>query len=157
MYSKFHFISHSCYKFIEIYTIFYISALPSTLSQKSTFDSLSPYISQNNIEAWLTQFSSFYNRYYKSEYGLEAADWLFAQVDALRETASSKVNVTVRKFTHSFAQYSTIARIEPANFTPSSDVVILSAHMDSINQNSPINGKAPGADDDGSTSIFSFF
>ena len=69
----------------------------------------------------------------------------------MRESASPKVNVTVRKFTHSFVQYSTIARIEPAGFSPSdkSDIVIISAHMDSINLNNPMNGKAPGADDNG--------
>jgi bacterial leucyl aminopeptidase len=46
---------------------------------------------------------------------------------------------------------SVIGRIEGTN--SSAPVVIIGAHLDSINEEDPMSGRAPGADDDGSGAI----
>jgi bacterial leucyl aminopeptidase len=46
---------------------------------------------------------------------------------------------------------SVIARIEGT--TSGAAVVIIGAHLDSINQSNPSSGRAPGADDDGTGSV----
>ena len=65
--------------------------------------------------------------------------------------ASSRSDVTVSKFSHSWSQFSVIARFEGTS--SSSSIVVLGAHEDSINLSSPSSGRAPGADDDGSGTV----
>lgn len=60
------------------------------------------------------------------------------------------------KFKHSWAQFSVIARINAttsSSSSPSAPLVILGAHLDSINLHNPSTGSAPGADDDGSGTV----
>lgn len=52
--------------------------------------------------------SSFYNRYYRSTYGTQAATWLFNQV---KTVAAANSAITVTQFTHSFSQPSIIVKI----------------------------------------------
>ena len=59
--------------------------------------------------------------------------------------------MTVSKFSHSWSQFSVIARFEGTS--SSSSIVVLGAHEDSINLSSPSSGRAPGADDDGSGTV----
>lgn len=59
--------------------------------------------------------------------------------------------MTVTKFSHSWTQQSIIAKIAGTSTTASA--VILGAHEDSINLNSPTSGRAPGADDDGTGTV----
>jgi len=105
-------------------------------------------ISVDNLKADLTQLSSFNNRYYKSPTGVNASAWIRS---TLKEIAAGREGVTISEFKHSWGQSSTIARIEGK--VAKSPVTILGAHMDSINLNNPMNGRAPGADDDGSGSV----
>lgn len=55
-------------------------------------------------------------------------------------------------FTHSWKQNSIIIRLEDINSTTNEKdaVVILGAHLDSVNWLNPWFGRSPGADDDGS-------
>jgi leucyl aminopeptidase len=85
-------------------------------------------------------FSSFQNRYYKSSYGKQSSEWLLSQVNAVI-TASGAKNVTATAFPHSWGQNSIIAQIPGL----SAKTIVIGAHQDSINQASPMNGKAPGA------------
>lgn len=59
--------------------------------------------------------------------------------------------ITVKQYSHTFIMSSIIARIEGS--TPDAPLVIIGAHLDSINQMSPSSGKAPGADDNGTGSV----
>lgn len=98
----------------------------------------------------LEKFSSFNNRYYRSPTGVESANWMFEQVNALlRSTGAAQRGATVRKFTHSFQQPSIIATI-PGK---SKNTIVVGAHQDSVNSRSPTSGRAPGADDNGSGSV----
>ncbi len=64
--------------------------------------------------------------------------------------AQNRSDITISKFNHTWTQFSVIARFEGESDGP---VTILGAHEDSINLNSPTNGRAPGADDDGSGTV----
>jgi leucyl aminopeptidase len=81
--------------------------------------------------------------------GKQSSEWLLQQVQAVA-TASGVSGVTVRAFSHSsWTQNSVIATI-PGK---SANIIAIGAHQDSVNGASPMNGRAPGADDDGSGSV----
>lgn len=93
------------------------------------------------MQSNLDSLTAFNTRYYKSTTGQQSAQWIF---DTLAEMARGKSGVTVTKFTHSWAQFSVIARIAG---TTSGPVTILGCHQDSINLSARSTGRAPGADD----------
>ncbi|KAG6918153.1 hypothetical protein DXG01_016138 [Tephrocybe rancida] len=107
-------------------------------------------ITTENMERYLSNLTSFNNRYYKSTTGIAATSWLEMTLkDIASSYSASNVNVSI--FNHTFGpQGSVIARIPGTTTGP---VTILGAHLDSINLNDPLNGRAPGADDDGSGTI----
>ncbi|KAI7862433.1 hypothetical protein BDF14DRAFT_1736247 [Spinellus fusiger] len=122
-------------------------------------DEVAPFIADLStvpMRKFLTQFTSFRNRYYKSEYGAASSRWLLDQV---KSVASRADHVTVSSFAHKWSQSSVIARFEGSNKALEKELVIVGAHQDSLNMWLPYNGRAPGADDDGSgsTSIFEAF
>jgi len=106
-------------------------------------------VSLTNMQSYLNSLTAFNNRYYKSQTGLDATNWIVKTVgDIAAQFPASKA--TVSAFKHTWLQGSIIAHIPGTTTGP---VTILGAHMDSINQNSPTSGRAPGADDDGSGSV----
>ncbi|KXJ87517.1 hypothetical protein Micbo1qcDRAFT_124669 [Microdochium bolleyi] len=125
-----------------------IQAYPTAMTQTTAVRSLIAKYSVANVRSKLTTFSGFFNRYYRSTYGVQSAQWLFDQVQATI-TASGAQGVTVRKVTHTFSQFSVVATIPGT----SAKTVVVGAHQDSINQANPANGQAAGADDDGSGSM----
>ncbi|KAJ3159619.1 hypothetical protein HDU86_001628 [Geranomyces michiganensis] len=126
-------------------------ALP-TPSQQAVIKPILDQIDKEKMKAWLTTLTQFNNRYYKSTTGKQASQWIQQQASTLAATAPPSLSVTVTPFTHSWGQSSVIARITPKNTTlpKTTPIVVLGAHLDSINQNNPMSGRAPGADDDGS-------
>ncbi|KAJ3172217.1 hypothetical protein HDU88_007035 [Geranomyces variabilis] len=136
-------------------------ALPAKPTHQSVIKPLLEEISEKKMEKWLTKLSDFRTRYFRTSTGKAAAEHILDQVQALADDANSKrgMNVTVRPFAHSWGQSSVIARIEPtasAGVAQSPEIVIVGAHLDSVNQWNPYFGRSPGADDDGSgsTTIF---
>ncbi|KAF5383645.1 hypothetical protein D9615_003820 [Tricholomella constricta] len=97
-------------------------------------------ISLTNMQSYLGSLTAFNNRYYRSQTGVDATNWIVKTVG----------DATVKAFAHSWVQSSIIARIPGTTNGP---VTILGAHMDSINLSNPTSGRAPGADDDGSGSV----
>ncbi|KAF6063182.1 Peptidase M28 family protein [Candida albicans] len=96
----------------------------------------------------LSKFTSFYTRYYKSDYGAESAEWLYQQISDI--IAPVKDTVTISKVEHKgWKQFSIIVSI-PGKVT---DKVVVGAHQDSANLILPNLMKAPGADDDGSGTV----
>ncbi|TPX55296.1 hypothetical protein PhCBS80983_g05437 [Powellomyces hirtus] len=135
------------------------AALPATPTQQTLVKSLIAGISEAQMKSFLTKFTGYNNRYYKSSTGKAAALWLADQARALATEANAKgLNVTVSTFSHTWGQSSVIARINPSsgNGTTKPEVVVLGAHLDSINSRNPMSGRAPGADDDGSGSVTIF-
>ena len=111
----------------------------------------------DHMRVFLTKFSSFHTRYYKSRSGKAASEWIYATATELARKSASKV--TVQKFVHPWDQFSVIARFEPNTTvpnlvnqqeystarTPDQEIVIIGSHIDSINQWNPYFGRAPGA------------
>ncbi|KAG0320580.1 Leucine aminopeptidase 1 [Linnemannia gamsii] len=109
-------------------------------------------LSTANMEVALKEFTSFYNRYYKSETGKQSAQWLYKQISDLIEESDADSDVSIRKFQHKWDQFSIIARFEGKDESLSNQPVIVGAHQDSVNMWLPMLA-APGADDDGSGTV----
>ncbi|PPQ63807.1 hypothetical protein CVT24_009802 [Panaeolus cyanescens] len=107
-------------------------------------------VSTSNMQSYLSSLTAFNNRYYKASTGASASNWILNTVNSIASTYG-RSDVTAKLFTHSYVQSSIIAKIPGTN--PSAEVVILGAHMDSINLSNPTSGRAPGADDDGTGSV----
>ncbi|TRM58936.1 hypothetical protein BD626DRAFT_437692 [Schizophyllum amplum] len=117
---------------------------PTPSHQSELHGALNLIASETQI-AYLSELTTkFNNRYYNSTDGKSASDWVYGLA---QQFANSHDLVSVSKFEHSgFEQYSVIARIEGSTEGP---VTIIGAHLDSTNSQDPVNGPAPGADDDG--------
>lgn len=99
------------------------------------------------VKSNLANFTSFYTRYYKSETGLESANWLFCNVCSL---VYGIEGVIIKKIHHNgWDQYSIVVTIPGKT----KDKVVVGAHQDSINLLFPNILSAPGADDDGSGTV----
>lgn len=104
----------------------------------------------------LTRLTQFRTRYYKSATGLEASNWLYDQILGVVVDEEASDYIEVRKFEHNgWKQNSIIARIEGSDEEFKDEVVIVSAHLDSVNMWTPYL-PAPGADDNGSGTVTIF-
>jgi leucyl aminopeptidase len=129
---------------------------PTKPGFKNIVDPILEHVSVDEMEQFLTEYSTtFHTRYYKSLEGAKASKWLYNQVTGLGNLVAAGIKFEVNEFKHSWGQSSIIARVE-GSLSPKKDCVILSAHLDSVNQYNPWFGRAPGADDNGSgtTTIF---
>ncbi|KAI1265405.1 hypothetical protein F5Y18DRAFT_51647 [Xylariaceae sp. FL1019] len=117
------------------------ATFPSAPSHQSTANPLIANVNQSNLQSWTNTLANFYNRYYRGSYAATSAAWVFSTV---KSVASVNSAITVTQFTHSYSQPSVIAKIPGT----SSDIIIVSAHYDSIG--STTSGRAPGADDNAS-------
>nr|AJD23167.1 leucyl aminopeptidase [Onygena corvina] len=120
-------------------------AFPGSVSHQDEVKPLLEKLSGAHMRSNLEKFSSYPNRYYQSDTGVESAEWLLSQVQAVLANVKG---ATVEKVQHDFKQPS-VRAIIPGK---SEKIVIVGAHQDSINiQNRA--GSAPGADDNGSGSV----
>ncbi|WP_411744109.1 M20/M25/M40 family metallo-hydrolase [Reinekea sp.] len=103
-------------------------------------------MTEPGIRGTVTDLQAFTNRYYTSTHGVDSAHWLR---DEWSTISSTRADISVSLFSHSWAQPSVIITIEGR--TNPSEVVVLGAHLDSIISGSMGNDtRAPGADDDAS-------
>ncbi|KAJ2380317.1 hypothetical protein GGI05_006348, partial [Coemansia sp. RSA 2603] len=121
------------------------TAFPSTLTHQSQVSKILPKVSEDTPRLVLAEFTKFPNRYYNSQNGKKSSEWLLNTIKQL----VPGVNATL--FNHCFPQSSVIVHIEGSQAP--NEIVIISAHQDSINLNNPSTGRAPGADDDGSGTV----
>jgi leucyl aminopeptidase len=120
---------------------------PIKVSQKEELVPLLKHLNKTNIQTNLEYFTTFHNRYYLSEYGKNSSIWLLNLInDTIKETGADKHGVTVVPFKHTWEQHSIIVTI-PGK---SNGTIVVGAHQDSVNHDDRVNGRAPGADDDGS-------
>lgn len=120
------------------------AVFPSAPSHTAEAKVLTAKAVQSNLSSWTNSLAGFYNRYYRGSYAASSSQWVY---DTVVSVAAANSAITVSKFTHSYSQPSIIAKIPGT----SSNVVVVSAHFDSINQSNTA-GKAPGADDNASVS-----
>lgn len=135
---------------------------PLELSHSEKIKSIFPDLSQDYMRDVLTQYSTFHTRYYRTEYGLNASLWLAEQVRevALKGEKDGKPrhDISVEIYDHKgWPQKSIIATIPGKNATDqhmpynaNGDVVVISAHLDSVNMFGFSTLRSPGADDNGS-------
>ena len=123
---------------------------PAKPAYNSTVKSMAKKLEKKNMRKHLETFTAFHTRYYKSDYGIQSAQWLYDQVnDTITASGADKYGATVEKFAHPWGQFSIIARI-PGK---SNKTIAIGAHQDSINLFLPSFLAAPGADDDGSGTV----
>lgn len=118
-------------------------------SQQSTVETLLTQVNEGSFIAKVTTLSAFNNRYYTSQTGVDASNWIR---DEYKKIAGSRTDIKVEQFTHNFNQPSVIATIE-GNGVNKNEVVIIGGHIDSINQGlwgDKKKARAPGADDNAS-------
>lgn len=122
-------------------------AYPTKPAYSKIVANLNQKIDKELIKNNLAKFTSFYTRYYKSEHGVESANWLHEKVSNLVQDIPS---ATVEKIKHNgWNQYSIIVSIPGVI----KDKVVVGAHQDLINLLFPNVLGAPGADDDGSGTV----
>ncbi|KIY63172.1 Zn-dependent exopeptidase [Cylindrobasidium torrendii FP15055 ss-10] len=121
---------------------------PSAPAKQDIVNPLLETLSLDNIRAHVDALGAFHNRYWKSESGAQASQWI---VDTAAEITSSAsyTEASVAAYNHSFVQNSVIAHIPGVSNGP---LTIIGAHMDSANASDLMNGRAPGQDDNASGS-----
>jgi leucyl aminopeptidase len=102
---------------------------------------------EKNIEATIIALSGFTNRYYTTQSGVDASNWLMQQWASM---SSGRPDISVRQFAHAkYPQQSVVLTI--AGSDNGAEAVVVGAHLDSI-RSLGMGEKtvAPGADDDAS-------
>jgi leucyl aminopeptidase len=115
-----------------------------TLDNATTVNALMGSVLESNVRSTITSLSSYSTRYYTSQGGVDAANWLLSKWKSY--VPASRTDVTVELFRHaSWAQPSVILTIRGT--TLPNEIVVVGGHLDSVNSSG---GNAPGADDDAS-------
>lgn len=126
------------------------SSFPTSVSHKSEVEAIIEKVDMEKIKKQLQCFSSFHNRYFNSRFGVEAAEWLHAEVKKTIDR-SGQPFASVRLIQHqAWSQPSIIVSI-PGQVRLKT--IVAGAHLDSVISNDRGAGRAPGADDNGSGSI----
>ena len=100
-------------------------------------------LSVSRMENVVEQFGSYYSRYYESDTGIQASQWLRGQWVGISESRS---DISVDYYEHGdWPQPSVMATITGA--TLPEEYVIIGGHLDSINRIQPATNIAPGMDD----------
>jgi bacterial leucyl aminopeptidase len=112
-------------------------------------------VNTSHIEENLLRLTSFHTRFYRTTSGAAASNWIQSTIEEYASHANKNWNITITPFIHSWTQNSIIVHVEDQNASKSvnskeNGVVILGAHLDSVNWLNPWFGRSPGADDDGS-------
>ncbi|MCV2371153.1 M20/M25/M40 family metallo-hydrolase [Roseateles oligotrophus] len=117
------------------------------IDEQATLTPLLAQMQSSNIGQTILDLSAFTNRYYKTAGGVSASSWL---TQRWTNIAAGRSDVTVEQFSHpNWAQKSVILTIRGSD--NAREVVVLGAHLDSINKNGTTETTiAPGADDDAS-------
>jgi leucyl aminopeptidase len=123
------------------------SPLSYVIDNRALVEPMLAQMNDKNIEETIARLSAFPNRYYKSQPGVDASNWLFTRWS---EMAAGRPDITVKQFTHTdYPQKSVILRI--AGSEKPDESIVLGAHLDSILMSKMSDtALAPGADDDAS-------
>jgi leucyl aminopeptidase len=126
--------------------------LPTKPSHSTTVNPMLNRIDTERMRERLTKLTSYMNRYYRSKTGQESAKWVQNTVQQILD--EHKITwASIQTFRHSWPQNSLIVRILPVEpVTEQTPIVIVGAHQDTVRGGFFEDGRAPGADDDGSGS-----
>lgn len=116
------------------------------IDNQDEVNALLPQLQESNVRSTIVHLSIDYkNRYYSTHYGVNASDDL---VQTWKALAAGRDDVTVKQFTHNWAQKSVIMTIKGT--TRPKQIVVIGGHLDSTIGNTQEESIAPGADDDAS-------
>ncbi|MDW5417612.1 M28 family metallopeptidase [Iodobacter sp. CM08] len=117
------------------------------LDNQSVVNALLPQMQDSNIAQTIVDMSAFANRYYTTNNGVNASNWLKTR---WQQMSAGRSDISVEQFSHAgWPQKSVILTIKGTD--NGGEVVVLGGHLDSINgQGTTENTRAPGADDDAS-------
>ena len=121
-----------------------------TLDNQATVNRWMPQVQEQRLYDTINHLSSYRNRFYASSFGKTSAEWIRTHWQSL---AAGRSDVTTELFTactNCSTQPSVILTI--TGWDLPNEVVVLGAHLDSINASNrtDLNQLAPGADDDAS-------
>ncbi|KAM4060473.1 peptidase family M28 domain-containing protein [Hirsutella rhossiliensis] len=122
---------------------------PKKCVHKPEVTKLAKRLDKSHMKARLQHLSSYRTRYYKTETGLQASDWILSNLSEMVHQAGANATVSVESFPHSWKQHSVIATIPGRT----NSTIVIGAHLDSVNMLMPSLMPAPGADDDGSGTV----
>lgn len=120
---------------------------PYGIAQRELIEPMLASMQEKHIASTIVALSGFTNRYYRSQSGVDAANWLLA---AWREIGAGREDISVVQVVHKgYPQPSVTLTIAGTDLADES--VVVGAHLDSIlvlgmNETA----RAPGADDDAS-------
>lgn len=125
----------------------YLAPLPETLDQQSTVSRALDRVKGDKILSTITMLQGFGTRHFETSKGQEAAEFVRREWQSMGQ---ERPDFTVALFSHGWVQNSVIGTIRGASRPE--EVVVIGAHIDSINRQNKENPKenAPGADDDAS-------
>jgi leucyl aminopeptidase len=128
-------------------------AIPTSVTQQATVKPMIERANTDLMKAALKTLTEFNNRYYKAVTGEQSSNWLFGRVKELVDeyNKDGHLVISVKQVKHDWLQQSIIARIEGKQ--ANDETVIIGGHQDSINHADRMEGRAPGADDDGSGTV----
>lgn len=124
---------------------------PKSLTQKCQGNKLTAKLDKERIQATVERYTTFHNRYFLSDTGREAVEWLHDQIKAVLDAANIP-GANIRLVRHiAFNQPSIIVTLPGRE----ARTVVVGGHADSI-VSGDRNGRQPGADDNasGSATIF---
>lgn len=125
-----------------------IDSFPTKLSySKKSISKVLDKISTKEMRTFLTAFSGFRTRYYRSSEGKQSQNFLLGQISQIANS-NKDLKIKIKEFPHPWGQNSILVRFEPTGKNASDEVVIVGAHQDSTNLLPFLS--APGSDDDGS-------
>ncbi|MDK2125866.1 M28 family metallopeptidase [Parachitinimonas caeni] len=118
------------------------------IDNQSIVKPLLPQMQESKIGSTIVDLSKFTNRYYTTQAGVAASDWLSKQWQSL---ASGRSDVTVEQIAHAgWPQKSVMLTIKGQS--KPEEIVVVGGHLDSIHGGTQMTETtlAPGADDDAS-------
>lgn len=124
-------------------------SFPKKCTHQPEVTKLAKRLDKSQMEGRLQHLSSYHTRYYETETGLQASDWILSNLTEMVQQAGANSTVSVESFPHSWKQHSVIATIPGRT----NSTIVIGAHLDSANMFMPSFMRAPGADDDGSGTV----
>jgi leucyl aminopeptidase len=118
-----------------------------TITEGAKVQSMVSMVKEYDIRSTIKKLSTFKNRYYKAQTGVDSQAWIKSQWEKM---SAGRTDVTVEYFKHkAFPQPSVIMTIEGT--IKADEIVIIGGHADSISGYfSREKARAPGADDNAS-------
>ncbi|AZZ37765.1 aminopeptidase [Bdellovibrio sp. qaytius] len=120
-----------------------------SINQETLVNEAFQNVSQDHLSSVITKLSSYANRSAYTQLGIDSFDWI---VDHWKELTKNRTDVEITRFTHTlYKQPTIILTIKGSDPVLQNEIIILSAHGDTINNDTnDVNAVAPGADDNAS-------